>query len=790
MQKKPWDEYLATGTCVMQGRRLMKKFLLRRIGVASNETLARPSLSDCIEIVLAQVDALIGDVLDGLSASVARAGSSRAHWDISAAGKLVIQQLRTNPQALRNTFEVELRQAVFKGGSQDGTERTLVRFADIQLFDSREIDESIEFALAQQEVSRAVDDVLPAFSALISGLLGWITVQSHLNPLKPEAFVRALHQSLLQHIADDAVRGELLTPAAGLLGVSLRQLYREASDWLRSQGVEPADPLGSPAGDSAAARAKPAENTVTRTLLTLDKLRRLLSGELEMGGGASMKDFMHTVPASFVALQDLKLVEPMMKRLALRAAESAGKEPANPRGKPISAQVAREHTQSRQLGRQLGKEVVRMMLDNLMLDQRLLPKVRRQLRLIEPALLRLSKSDPRFFSERQHPARQFLDRLTHRSLGYATENDEGFAKFLKSISDAVDVLTKEAGDAASFVSVVQQLDEGWAHDEMAQRQRQEEAARALLHAEQRNLLAQRHADELTGRFNGQRLPELVTGFLGGPWALVVAESQLSCEDGTVDPQGYLALVDDLTWSVQFRLTRRNPARLVRLVPRLLGQLRQGLALIDYPQERIAVFFDQLITLHEKAFDIHRAALAAGQGEARNSQPESDGAGDDAQQGDVPPYEPPESAAFWVADDESGGADYLGTDAATVMDFSSGSGTSGKPGKLEVPAPLPGGSWSPADLDTGSWVELLLNDAWVRAQLTWSSPHRTLFMFISGAGLAHSMSRRTMERLGSQGRIRVVSSGHVIDSALDGVAQTALHNELVAGHTASVAPAKK
>jgi Protein of unknown function (DUF1631) len=379
--------------------------------------------------------------------------------------------------------------------------------------------------------------------------------------------------------------------------------------------------------------------------------------------------------------------------------------------------------------------------------------------------------------------------LTHRSLGYSTENDEGFAKFLKSISNAVDVLTKGDGDAASFASVVQQLDEGWAHDEMAQRQRQEEAARALLHAEQRNLLAQRHATEWTGRFNGQRLPELVTGFLGGAWALVVAESQLSCEDGTVDPQGYLALVDDLAWSVQFRLTRRNPARLVRLVPQLLGQLRQGLALIDYPQERIAVFFDQLITLHEKAFDIHRAALTAGQGEARSNGPEPDGAGDDDQalQDDVPPYGPPESAAFWVADDESGGADYLGTDAATVMDFSGGSGKSGKP---EVSAPLPGGAWSPADLDTGSWVELLLNEAWVRAQLTWASPHRTLFMFISGAGLAHSMSRRTMERLGTQGRIRVVSSGHVIDSALDAVAQTALHNELVVGHPASAAPAKK
>ena len=538
----------------------MKKFLLRRIGVASNETIARPSLADCMEIVLAQADALIGDVLEGLTASAIRSGTSRSAHDMSPASKLAIQQLNASAGAVRSTFEAELRQAVFHGGTQDSAEPTLVRFADIQLFDTREIDESIEFALAQQEVFRAVDDVLPPFSALVSGLLGWITVQAHLNPLKPDAFVRALHRSLMLHVPDDAVRSALLTPAAGLLGVSLRQLYREASDWLRSQGVEPADPLGGPAGDSAASRAKPVENTVTRTLLTLDKLRRLLSGELEMGAGsASMKDFMHTVPASFVALQDLKLIEPMMKRLAERSAQTASKETGASPGKATPAQVAREHTQSKQLGRRLGKEVVRMMLDHLMLDQRLLPKVRKQLRLVEPVLMRLSKSDPRFFSERQHPARQFLDRITHRSLGYSTERDEGFAKFLKSISDAVEVLVKGAGDATSFSQVLQELDEGWAKDEVVQRQRQEAAARALLHAEQRNLLAQRHADEFRERFKDQKLPDFVTEFLHGPWSQVVAESQLRGVDGTADSQGYLTLVDDLVWSARFRLTRRNPA---------------------------------------------------------------------------------------------------------------------------------------------------------------------------------------------------------------------------------------
>lgn len=167
---------------------------------------------------------------------------------------------------------------------------------------------------------------------------------------------------------------------------------------------------------------------VSRTLLSVDKLRKLLSGEFD--SGQSTKDFLHTVPASYLALEDLRLVEPMMKRLAHRASLLA-QESAK-----LNAQqhFVREPTQGRQLGRQLGAEVVRLMLDNLMQDERLLQKVRTLIKSLAPVLQALAQSDPRFFSNRQHPARLFLDRITHRSLGYSSENDEGFVEYLATVA--------------------------------------------------------------------------------------------------------------------------------------------------------------------------------------------------------------------------------------------------------------------------------------------------------------------------------------------------------------------
>jgi hypothetical protein len=124
--------------------------------------------------------------------------------------------------------------------------------------------------------------------------------------------------------------------------------------------------------------------------------------------------------------------------------------------------------------------------------------------------------------------------------------------------------------------------------------------------------------------------------------------------------------------------------------------------------------------------------------------------------------------FWMAESESADSGFLDDDAIEEA----------------LPIRLFGAEeavdqsfWNVDNLNTGSWVDLALAGNWVRAQLTWVSPQRTLFMFISGSGMAHSMSRRTMDRLKDSLLIRLVSDGRVMDNALDAVAQTALDNDL-------------
>jgi len=658
-----------------------------------------------------------------------------------------------NRKQIRATFAAQLREAMYGGLRSEAQAQPLLRFDDLRLLAEDKLDENIEAAWALQEIALAVEDVLPNLDALVSTLLGWITVQPQLNPLRPEVFVRALRAAMVEQIPDNDIRGALMTPAAGRLGTGLRKLYRELADWLGSQGIEPAAPPGS-AGRSQEKGAKGNNApggmgaSMARTILTLDRLRKLLAGELDGGPPSGGLDFLYTVPASLDALQDMKMVEAMVQRLAKRKKEQAGASP----GKP----PARRNLDSKQVGKQLGEEVIRLMLENLLEDERMLVKVRNLLEQLEPVLLRLARDEPRFFSDKQHPARQLLDRITHRSLGFTSEQDDGFGRFMRTAQQAVSALVeKENVVANNFAQVLKILEDAWARDDKVLKQQREEAARALLHAEQRNLLAQRLSQEFRERVekgDNSDVPEFVVDFLCGPWAQAVAESQLTYNENSSD---YIALIDELTWSVQPRVARRNRTRLVELVPGLLGRLREGLQLVSYPPEMTAKFFDNLIGLHETALEGGRQKYE----EVAGAEPKF---GDSILGPSADGLEVTEVP--WMAAHEASEAGFLDVDSVMPLDFSNATP------QEQVAAPASGG-----ELSSGSWVELMLDGQWVRAQLTWVSPHRTLFMFTSAGGKAHSMSRRTMTRLRTQGVMRMVSDGHIVDNALDAVAQVALRN---------------
>jgi len=717
----------------------MSNLLNLRLGVSDDPSARQPSLADCLAHVLAQCGVLADLVVEGLVQASAPAGPRR-HPALQLPGvRQVVDALRADLPALRTALRDELEPLFYQGGGTDADPGDLLRFEDLQLLGDAELDRSIELARAQQEVARMVEDVLPRLDALVSTLLGWRSIQSGLNPLRPEVFIRALHSALWTRVPEGPVRDALILPAAGLLGAQLRRIYREIGDWLASTGVDPAVPAAG-RRDAAApgASGSPVSRSIARTLLTLERLRKLLAGDFDTTPGTP-GEFLHTVPASMALLQDLQQEELLLRRLQEeRAARGAGA-PADPLATSAGTGASR-------IGQALGEQVVRLMFDNLVEDGRLVAAYKQQLRMLEPSVLALARDDSRFFSDRLHPGRRLLEAMTQRSLAFSVESDEGWTLFLAGVESAAAALAqRKPPQAEHFQGQLDRLQASWDAHDGAARHRREEAARALMHAEQRNLLAQRFSTEFAEAALQSAAPEFVVDFLRNAWAQAVAQSKLGCQDGSDDPMGLHALVKDLLWSVRQGPVRRpRQHRLAEMVPGLIARLREGLQAIGYPPELTERFLDRLAAIHGATLREGRdAGVRPAADEALAAPSEfGPGASDDP--------------AVWIGQAEAQDCAYLGPDSVLP-----GSDT-------QAPGVLPA---------VGSWVELQVQGHWHRVQLTWASPHRTLFMFTSPRGAAHSVSLRTLRRLQSGGQVRLVAASNLVEEALDQVAREALRNSL-------------
>ena len=535
-------------------------------------------------------------------------------------------------------------------------------------------------------------------------------------------------------------------------------------------------PLGATTADDASA-------------LTVGQLRRLLASDAPARGGAgraggpdasrleafaqqfekrfeaeaepeevSHTDFDSTLPAAFDALSNEREMSQVLQRLAQRQGAVA------PVGRPISVRELRE--QLRQQGQEVGPlvalEVVALMIDNITRDARLPQAVRLAVRELEAPLAQLVVVDQRFFSDKAHPARRLLDELTQRSLAFENEGAPGFEAFMAPVRQVVEMLAKAAIDGPGpFEVAFKELERAWNEHQEAERRKRDLAVKALLHAEQRNLLATRMRQEIRALPELSQVPPEVSEFLLGPWAQVMAQARLGERASEGDPGHYLALVDELLWSAQPLLTRRNPGRLTRLIPSLLGRLREGLKTIDYPPVQTSGFLEKLMVLHQAGYRTGSVAPAA----------------------PTPPSEGPESPAktrsesappgpreielddnpAWLAPQEARDSGFLTLPAEAATEDE------------ELPRlPLLAEEELPA-LELGNWVEMNTGKGWQRTQLTWASPHGTLFLFTRPDGSTQSMTRRMRERMMREGLMRVLSSQPVVAGALDEVARTALRN---------------
>jgi len=699
-----------------------------------------------------------------------------------------------------------------------------VNFDQLELMDESQVLTSVVHARIQQVVMLAVESSLSELNTLVCATLGLGSVQAERNPLRPEVYISALTETVGQTTASTAQQLDWLAAMGVSLSVELKSIYTKANAKLRAEGVVsaayvvtqlssnrqgvgrgiaqiptadavkqvpeaapqylapevslpsyPPTPAPTPA-PAPAAVTLPAVRHRDEALLTLDRLRKLLSGELDSlapvdrmeqfaqqfarqfeGGvpNASEEpgtDFDSTVPAALEALTEMKQVDRVVG--ALQQRQGLPRSTAAIATNALDTQRYEIRRSAKNVAQALSLEVVTLMVENMARDPRLLAPVQGVIQNLEPALLRLSLADPRFFTDKHHPARQLLQELTHRSLAYQSVASSGFDEFLKEVVSAISTLDAATiADDEPFERALLGLQESWGRASRAKERAREAAVVALQNAEARNLLAEKIARAVDAHPDADRVSPAVIDFLCGPWAQVVAQARLGGAASTKVADQYQALISALLWSVHPELAAKNVAKLTRLVPKLLGTLREGLDSIHYPTARTSAFFEKLMQIHQQAFKAQVPTTASAVKEAAPAVPAMVTGG--ARTRFVENGDP------WVAPAEALSSNFVEIDAAP---------------QAETPVALVS-SGTLEEMPVGTWIELKTADQWSRTQLTWASPHGTLFLFTNSFGATQSMTRRTRDKLVANGNLRMLADTPIVDVALNAVAQIAMRNSV-------------
>ena len=755
-----------------------------------------------------------------------------------------LRLLNQHEAALIKGYPMALLEIFAEGPSPSkgrATEDTGMDFGELSLLDESEMLAQVELSKAQQSALHATDAVLAELNTLVSSAQGLRSVQPERNPLRPESYIRALQQVVGETGVSSEVRQLWMQHMRDLLGKLLIDEYKNTAKSLREHGVQPVGyavvgmpgagsgrggpgtgysgtgyggaghgtgygssyegyghSMNAPMGDfgntgygrgvgpaagwSGESQQSAMAPAAEEALLTVGILRQMLAGggdpfDARAYGGVPMQQALvqpGVAQASWVdpragavsaqsslaggyfptgaaaeAMEDMAQLERLVGRLANAGGASRPASLPGPlaRGVGVAPLVyASMPMEAAARSPALAIEVVRRMMDNISQDARLLPPVQRAVKSLEPSIKQLVQHDGRFFTDETHPARRLLDELTQRSLAYTTEAEPGFSRFMRLVTEAVGHLSaNEIKDSGPFDKVLKALQTAWDTQEKKVQAQKDAENKAQLHAEQREMLAEKIAADIRKLPDLERVPADVLDFAAGPWADVVALAQVmhSGEGAEDDPGGYLALVPVLLWTSQPHLTRQETERLNDAIPGLLAKLRKGLKTINHPAVQTSAFLQRLVGLHQAAF------------EKADSEPVP-----------VEPTEPVESTQM---------PESVQTGESLLEPIDS------QQALMQAPDPY-------ADFKIGVWVELVTNGRVVRTQLTWTSPHGTLFLFTAPDASTQSMTRRMRDKLASEGMLRVapVQVQAVTTRSADLTAASAARSKSV-GSKSSLAP---
>jgi hypothetical protein len=253
-------------------------------------------------------------------------------------------------------------------------------------------------------------------------------------------------------------------------------------------------------------------------------------------------------------------------------------------------------------------EIVALLFQSILTEDRIPAAVRVWFARLQMPVLRVAVSEPDFFATTDHPARRLIDRMGACVMGFdnSAQVGEALEKEIKRIVQVVEAYP-DTGRRV-FKTVLTEFEkflEGYfrEHNEATKK-----GVSLAQQVEQRETLAIQYTIELRRMLNEMPVQEGVRQFLFHTWADVLATTAVRYGPQGEPTRKMKRAAADLIWSASAKVSREERAEVIRRLPPLLKQLREGMAAAGMDAGRQEEQLQQLNNSLAAAFTARAAVI--------------------------------------------------------------------------------------------------------------------------------------------------------------------------------------
>ena len=223
-------------------------------------------------------------------------------------------------------------------------------------------------------------------------------------------------------------------------------------------------------------------------------------------------------------------------------------------------------------------EVVALMFQSILAEDRIPPAVRVWFARLQVPVLRVALAEPEFFSNLDHPARQLIDRMGACVMGFDATAINGSA-LEAEIRRVVQVIEQYPETGRRVFQLVHEEFEKFLSKFLTENQATSRLVSVAQQVEQRETLAIQYTIELRTMLRDMPVRDEIREFLFKTWAEVLALSAVRDGAQHADTVMFKQTAADLVWAASAKPNRSDRALVIQQLPGLLQRLRQGLTLI-------------------------------------------------------------------------------------------------------------------------------------------------------------------------------------------------------------------